>query len=359
MSPSSIQDPSRSLSRDSDAASGPRQADPEAEVPSAILELVLSQWRIALVVPVVVIVLVVSILLVMPRRYTSDASFIVEAPPNGSMSSAMAIISQLNPNLAGGDSPKFYVDLVQSRPVLEDMLRLRLREQCGAAPDRTLLDRLEPSGGTELERLASGVETLAGRVGASYDLRTGVIGVSMEADCPAQARELTDSLIAAVNTFNVDRRQTRAKLRREFAEARAAEAETALRQSEDRLAGFLATNRVIASPQLKLEHDRLERRVSMRSEIATALRREASTARLDEINSMPALTVIDPPDTPIRASYPKRRLITLVAAFAAVIIGLGTALLIALVRPLSPDASAAAARLHQRARVRSRAIIRR
>lgn len=357
MSLSTMQEPSRPLSRDSDAAPGARLADPGADVPSAILELVLSQWRIALAVPVVVVALVVAGLLAMPRRYTSDASFIVEAPPNGSMSSAMAIISQLNPNLAGGDSPKFYVDLVQSRPVLEDMLRLTPREQCGAARDRTLLEQLEPSGDTDLERLASGVETLGGRVGASYDLRTGVIGVSVEADCPAQARELTDSLIAAVNTFNVDRRQTRAKLRREFAEARASEAETALRESEDRLAGFLATNRVIASPQLKLEHDRLERRVSMRSEIATALRREASTARLDEINSMPALTVIDPPDTPVRASYPKRRIIALAAAFTAMIIGVAAALLVALVRPLSPDASVAAAQLHLRARARSRAMI--
>src|SRR5690348_10820201 len=57
------------------------------------------------------LMLVASLLgiLMIPRRYTSEASFVVEAPTNGALSSAMAVISQLNPNLAGGDSPKFYV----------------------------------------------------------------------------------------------------------------------------------------------------------------------------------------------------------------------------------------------------------
>ena len=312
----------------------------------ASLELLSRQWRIVVGVPIVVLVIVVAVLLALPRRYTSDASFIVESAPNASMGGAMAIISQLNPNLAGGDSPKFYVDLVQSRPVLESLLALVPREHCGQTGAPTVLDRLDPAGDTPLQRLANGVHTLADRVGASYDLRTGVIAVSVEADCPLLAKELTDSLISAVNSFNVDRRQTRAKLRREFAECQATEAENALRTAEDQLASFLATNRVIASPQLQLENDRLQRRVSTRNEIASTLRRDASTARLDEINSMPALTVIDPPDVPIRASYPKRRLVAAAAALAACVIGLLAAIAAAIVAPPPPDASAAALRYH-------------
>ena len=76
------------------------------------------------------------------------------------------------------------------------------------------------------------------------------------------------------------------------------------------------------------------------------LRREASTARLDEINSMPALTVIDPPDTPIRASYPKRRVIALAAAVIALALGILAAILVALISPPPPDASSAALRYH-------------
>lgn len=317
-----------------------------AELIPALLELLRSQWRIVLAVPLVVIVGVIAVLLVMPRRYTSSGSFIVEAAPNGGMGGAMAIISQLNPNLAGGDSPKFYVDLVQSRPVLENLLALTPRERCGQPGTPTVLDRLHPSGDTPLERMTSGVQTLAGRVTSSSDLRTGVIDVAVEADCPLLAKELADSLIAAVNNFNVNRRQTRAKLRREFAEQQANEAEAALRNAEDQLASFLATNRVIASPQLQLENDRLQRRVSMRNEIAMTLRREASTARLDEINSAPALTVIDPPDTPIRASYPKRRIVAAGAAVVALLLGMLVGLFAAVMKAAPPDASAAALRYH-------------
>lgn len=316
---------------------------------NAVRDLILGQWRVAAAVVAIVVGIAVTALLLTPRRYTSEASFIVEAP-NGAMGGAMAIISQLNPNLAGGDSPKFYVDLVQSRPVLESILKIAPREQCGAAGNRTIEDRLKPSGDNEIERMAHAVHTLAGRIGAGYDLRTGVISVSVEADCPMQARELTDSLIASVNAFNVERRQTRAKLRREFSERQANEADAALRSAENDFAQFLATNRMIVSPQLKMENDRLQRRVSMREEVASALRRDATAARMDEINSLPALTVIEPPSVPIRASYPKRRLIAVAAAAFGLVLGLAAALLVALLRPLPADSSSDAAWFHDAAR---------
>jgi len=321
-----------------------------AEIALALQQLVLSQKRVVVIVTGVVIALVVTALLLVPRRYTSSASFIVEAPPNSSMSGAMAIISQLNPSLAGGDSPKFYVDLVQSRPVLENLLHMTPREQCGRRNPETMLDRLTKVGDDSLERLATGVKILSGRVQASYDLRTGVIGVAVEADCPLLARELTDSLIAAVNTFNVERRQTRAKLRREFSDQQATQAEADLRAAEDQLAAFLATNRMIESPQLRLENDRLQRRVASRSEIASSLRRDAATARLDEINSMPALTVIEPPSTPTRASFPKRRVIVAAAGIVALGLGVALALLLSFLRPVPANATEATRQFHARAR---------
>ncbi|NUQ19839.1 MAG: hypothetical protein HOQ09_02650 [Gemmatimonadaceae bacterium] len=346
MNPSTLGAPPE---RESRGGYSPPVARDTRQLLSAVRELILGQWRIAAAVVVVIVAIAVTVLLLTPRRYTSDASFIVEAP-NGAMGGAMAIISQLNPNLAGGDSPKFYVDLVQSRPVLESILRIAPKEQCGAAGARTVEDRLKPAGDNDIERMAAAVLALSGRVGAGYDLRTGVISVSVEADCPMQARELTDSLIAAVNAFNVERRQTRAKLRREFSERQANEADAALRSAENDFAQFLATNRMIVSPQLKMENDRLQRRVSMREEVASALRRDATSARMDEINSLPALTVIEPPSVPIHASYPKRRLIAIAAAGFGLALGLAAALLVALLRPLPADSSAEAARFHDAAR---------
>jgi len=334
-------------SRDHAAAQPPLKG---RQLSVALARVLLSEWLTAVATVFGIVAVTVVLLLLAHRRYTSTASFVVEAAPSAGMSSAMAIISQLNPNLAGGDSPKFYVDLIQSRPVLEGLLALHPAESCGDADHRSVLDRLDPSGDTPLEQRASGLETMRSRVGSSYDLRTGVISVSVEAECPRLAKELTDSLIAAINAFNVDRRQTRAKLRRQFSEERASEAENSLRAAEDEQAAFLATNRVIASPQLKLANDRLERRVSMRSEIATALRREASTARLDEINSIPVITVIEPADVPVKASYPKRRVIAVLVAMLAGILGVGLALIRGLMRNQPADGDPDVATLRADAR---------
>lgn len=298
---------------------------------------------------------VVAILLV-PRRYTSTASFVVEAPSNGAISSAMAVISQLNPNLAGGDSPKFYVDLVQSRTVLENLLNLRPAQTCGKPGRPTVLEGLGVRGGNATERMAHGFDKLSSRVDAGYDLRTGVISLSVEAECPLLAQELTDSLIASVNAFNVDRRQTRAKLRREFAEQQASLAESRLHAAEDQLATFQANNRVIGSPQLKVENDRLERLITMRQDLAAQLEQEASSARLDEINSLPAITVIDSPDVPIHASYPKRRVLAVIIACLACLFGGALAIVLSLTKPLPQDASEAL--LDWQAKIRTRLRLR-
>ena len=290
----------------------------------------------------------ILILLVIPRRYTSTASFVVEAAPTAGLSSAMAIISQLNPNLAGGDSPKFYVDLIRSRPVLEHLLELVPRDECDNSAPRPLLEVIDPAGKSPNERLANGIETLRGRVTSGYDLRTGVITVGIEAECPELARELADSLVASVNSFNIDRRQTRAKLRREFSEKQALQADSALHRAEDELSAFQSANRIMETPRLALESERLRRRVSERDEVAAALRRDASTARLEEINSIPALTIIEPPNIPIRASFPKRRIWGLAILLLAAAIGLVSVIARFVFQPVPPDADIDVATFHEK-----------
>src|SRR5690242_11481183 len=70
-----------------------------------VLEVVREHLRLFGIVAASVAVLGIGALLLIPRRYTSTTAFVVEAAPTAGLSSAMAIISQLNPNLAGGDSP--------------------------------------------------------------------------------------------------------------------------------------------------------------------------------------------------------------------------------------------------------------
>jgi uncharacterized protein involved in exopolysaccharide biosynthesis len=249
--------------------------------------------------------------------------------------------------MAPGASPRFYADLVTSRPLLDALLGLRPAETCGGGARRMLLERLDAGGRTPAESLFLARKALAARLEGDFDLRTGVVTASIEADCPALARELLDSVLAQLNTFNVERRQTRAKLRRVFAEEQVAGAESELRRAEADLAAFLSSNRAIESPALKIESDRLQRRVTMREELAATLRRDFEAARLEEINSTPALTVIEPPDLPARASFPRRRLLFALLAVLSLAIAAGTVLLRVALDQAPPDASPDFARLHQ------------
>jgi uncharacterized protein involved in exopolysaccharide biosynthesis len=161
---------------------------------------------------------------------------------------------------------------------------------------------------------------------------------------------LADSLVNSVNSFNIDRRQTRAKLRRLFSEQQARQADSALHRAEDDLSAFQSANRVMETPRLALESDRLRRRVTEREEMANALRREASTARLEEINSIPALTVIEPSNIPIHASYPKRRLWGLLILFVGAMFGAAAAVGAFILRDLPRGVANDLARLHERLR---------
>jgi uncharacterized protein involved in exopolysaccharide biosynthesis len=73
--------------------------------------------------------------------------------------------------------------------------------------------------------------------------------------------------------------------------------------------------------------------------LATQLEQQASAARLDEINSLPAITIIDAPSLPVRASYPKRRVAAAFVLLLALVVGISTAIALSLLRPLPAAAS--------------------
>ena len=62
-----------------------------------------------------------------------------------------------------------------------------------------------------------------------------------------------------------------------------------------------------------LEAARLRRRVDISEEVYVTLRGDAETARIDEVDNVPVITVIDPAVPPEERTAPQRTLIVLVA----------------------------------------------
>lgn len=317
---------------------------------TALWEAASTQRRLLLGIPLSIAVLAAVIVLLLPRLYRSEGSFLVEETSGAALPSAvMGLIGRLNGgSLSPGESPDFYVQLLTSRPILDSLLHTRPQAACGESGHPTVLERLSAGGSTPAESLFYGRQVLSKRVNASSDLRTGIVSVTVEAECPALARELLGDLLAGVNHFDVSERQSRGKLRREFAQARLSDAEAELRSAEDALQGFMLRNRQWDAPQLRFEYDRLQRQVAISDDLMRTLRREYETARLDEINSSPAITVVAPPSMPVEPSRPKRRLIVMVMAVLGVILGFTTAILRTLTAPLPEMASPELQRLHAR-----------
>jgi uncharacterized protein involved in exopolysaccharide biosynthesis len=130
-------------------------------------------------------------------------------------------------------------------------------------------------------------------------------------------------LLRGVNRFNSETRKSQAVAERQFVEARAAEAEIALRQAENRLQDFLQRNRVIGgSPELAFERDRLQREVTLRQQLYTSLLQNREEARIREVRDIPVITVIEAPQLPVLSEGRKSVFKALLGALVGSVVGL-------------------------------------
>jgi uncharacterized protein involved in exopolysaccharide biosynthesis len=186
----------------------------------------------------------------------------------------------------------------------------------------TLLSILTAGGEAVVDSLGPGVTKLSQRVSTSVDNLTGIVRLTVETEYPELSAHVANHFITVLNEFNARTRQSQARERRRFAEQRAEEAEAALRAAEDELRSFYERNRSLGqSPQLRFEEDRLQRQVDIRRDLFLSLEREYETARIQEVNDTPVITVIDPAVPPQRRAKPRRRLMVVVAVVLAGMFG--------------------------------------
>src|SRR5205814_5354833 len=205
---------------------------------------------------------------------------------------------------------QFYADLIESRELMEQVLRARYprpSEQGRSADSVTLLEILDEGGDDPADSLYQGVKRLAKLVSTSVDRKTDVVELDVDAHDRVLAALVASRFLAYLNDFNAKTRQSQAGERRKFTEDRLAQAEADLRRAEEELKVFYQRNRSWQqAPQLVFEEGRLRRQVDVRQEVYLTLRREYETARIDEANDTPVLTIIDPPIPPARTSKTTR-----------------------------------------------------
>jgi capsule polysaccharide export protein KpsE/RkpR len=263
------------------------------------------RWRIARWALVGGVLAVLPVLFAKPE-YTANASFMPQTAQDPARAGLANLAGQFGLQLGGGtqqgQTPEFYVSLLESRVILAPILDDTFVVSEQPARRGTLLDLLEIEGPQSPQRIERGVEALKGRIGTRIATKTGVVMVSVHMPWASLSRDVTDSLLAGVNAFNLRTRQSQASEERRFTEGRLAAARSDLRDAEDRLQGFLQRNRRIEhSPQLIFERERLQREVTLQQQIVTSLAQAHEEVRIREVRDTPLITVIERPTIPTHA----------------------------------------------------------
>ncbi|MHB1193064.1 MAG: Wzz/FepE/Etk N-terminal domain-containing protein [Longimicrobiales bacterium] len=243
--------------------------------------------------------------------FTSTMSFIPQSAESGS-SGLAGLAGQFGIQVPGGnssESPQFYAKLVKSRKMLaalsEEEFRFEAPADGGGTEtlSGTLSDILNPEGtdtAWPLRREAS-IQWLEGTISVSTARETGIVEVKVTTPWAGLSHQVAEQVLANVNEFNLETRQSRAAAERTFVSGQLAEAQDSLRLAENRLEAFLRENRQWASsPELAFQHDRLQRQVAMRQQLFTSLAQSHDAARIAEVRNTPVVTVVEAPELPVR-----------------------------------------------------------
>ena len=270
------------------------------------------------------VVVGVGISFVLPVRY--EASTTLSPAPASSdrlpLGGTLATLGgQLGIDLSGATGRtllRFYPDLLGSYWLLS---RLATTTKQG---DTALFDVLlgappNQSGSPTLADMDRAVALLRQSMQVDVNDRSNVFRVSVRLPTRSLALAAAERLIALVTEFDTRVRRSRASENRRFLETRTDSAEVMLGAAEDELARFEQRNRAYAqSPDLSLQHERLQRRETLLQDVYLSLARSLEQARIDEVKETPVLTIVDPPHVRWRKVEPRRvQVVAAALAFGA------------------------------------------
>lgn len=302
---------------------------------AALLAGTLSRWRQAAAVAGGAVVVAVLLSFILPPSYRATTSFVTtdatielpralsnlaEQPGLSGIASQFGLGGARDPS----QSPAFYAQLLQSRELLTRLAQSRFRDPRAAqstdSADLVLLFRIRDKDPQRAVELA--VKRLQRKTLVVTDPRTNLVALRVDAGWPGLAADIANRAVGLVSAFNTEQRLSRAQARRLFLEDRVAAALAELRAAEDSQRQFYERNRQWQnSPSLIVEERRVRRQVETASDLYLSLRREFESARLDEINNTPVITIVDRAVAPRRRHWPQRTRITVAAAVLGVALG--------------------------------------
>lgn len=317
-----------------------------APSPFDYLSLFLLRWRMIAGTAMVAGVVALATTFLMPSQWTAKTSFLPVSNSAGAISSALgSLAGDLGIALPGGsttDGPEFYLALLKSRPILDEVLDTRFQ----AGDDSlTLLEILDAGGSTEAQRREQARDDLLDRLGASSDRTTRIVSVAVRAPDADLAAAVANRFVQLANRYNQENRAFQARETRRFVQSRLEQSAQDLRAAEEEQRAFRTRNRRFETPELQLEDERLGRQVEIQRQLYLSLRTQFENSRIQEVNDTPVLSVIEEAVPPVQRSSPRRGRTTALALVLGGVLGAGLALTQGAIQQLRNSADPGYARL--------------
>ena len=273
------------------------------------------------------VVAVVTYTLLEPRTFTAVSAFVPQtrAMAPGGLTALAAQFGVVAPGAEASEGPAFYADLATSRYLLGRLVDEHIGSDSAGSthlPATSLIDWYDLEGANVAERRAKTVDALREDLDVSTRTGTGVVRIRTSLEDPRLAKQVNDRLLALLNDFNLQNRQTQAGQEREFVEQRMEEVRKDLHEAEDRLAQFMLANREYeSSPELRFQYERLSRDIFLQQQLFASLAESHEQARIEEVRNTPVITVVEPPEIPARPDPRYLVLKAVIALFAGASLG--------------------------------------
>ncbi len=288
----------------------------EQQHPPDVGEILRPVWRrrnIILLVAVAVALLTLGINFLLPVYYRASATLLPETEASRlSALQQFADVAELaGVKVASGDVSRLYPPILTSETVLRSVIEKKYLTR--SSPDSVnLVQYFGLDERTPEENTQAALEKLSRLISSSYDPRTGMVRTTLEMREPDLAAQVLNELIAGLDRFMRQKKVSSATEQRKWIDTRLKEVEKELRSSEEALKNFREKNRrVIDSPQLLLEQDRMLRDVQVRSTIFTELKKQSEIAKIEEIKNISIVNVLDPAIPPVKKERPTRAMNTI------------------------------------------------
>lgn len=297
-----------------------------------IIDILKKNWKTVIITPTVTcIISIIYVLFIAQPVYVATAK-IIPSMGGGSTSQLRGLAARFGVAIPGGETGTvslqlIYPEILQSRTLARALLKHNFdTEEFG--PDQPLLKILtygeeEPEFGPDtLEKIA--VKALLGMIDVSKDRQSSILTLELSASEPQLAADIATVLIEELDRHQQQFKNSRVSEKRQFIEGRIAEVQVNLEKSEEELKQFRDRNRQIQnSPALLLKQERFIREVEVEKGIFITLKQEYELAKIQEVEEVTVVHVLDPPEAPLERSKPKRKQTVILAGILGIGGGIG------------------------------------